>query len=1165
MVDLLAPIDVCVDLESDQPFSVPEGIDPKEVRFYSPIPPGTQIENVLSDVLEAPEEELVPTPCSFPDHVYYMEMSVAEAESEYLELLPSRICEGMLEHGALELLQTLGLRVFVPNNWEGIRGLEIELEFREDMPKRMKPRARPVPPKLKEPFEKEITRMLKYMYRVSYSAVASCLVLAHKDTPPGIRVCGDYRGVNEYIVSHHYPMPQVIHELHKLINFTVFIEMDLANAYHQLRLGPRTSAMLSVQTTLGQFEPMFMPEGVGPAMNYLQAVVRDLFGEFDEWMVIVFDNLLICAHDYADATKKLKTVLERCLEVNLFLKLKKSWFGILTVEFFGYLCNRGSYRLTKARQEAVTRIPFPSGDNPVTQMQRFLGSAVYFRQFIPNYSDKVHLLHDMTHKKFSWDESTWTQNYRAAFEAFKKDILRSFTLFHPDYSLVWILRTDASDVGCGAVLMQVFVHPDGTEEYQVIVFISHKFTDAATRWNVMEKECFGVFFGVKKLSYYLRGKHFFLETDHANLLWMQQSEVPKIIRQRIFLQGFDYTLRHIKGKDNVVADWQSRLFLLFVATGDLDPVKEFMSESVDLPEGYRPERQRSLFALLGAVEKKKKRRYTWREPLVDKTSVWVSPDELISQVHNSRVGHHGVTRTWGMLNREFPGHRVTQEYVAQYINSRCSLCQKLRLGMGMALPAPIRSIRPSHYRELVGVDTLKVTPPDKEGHVAIHVVRRVASRLVGLYPVKDESATGMATAIFLFCVRYGLFDVLLSDPGSNITAEVVQQLLTWFGITHRVSLVDRHESNFVEPANREILRLLSALVHEQRIVGEWGSPINMGLVENIINSQKSYETGISPYHLEFGTEDVRYFDIPAHLTTDKRQQAFVARLDEKLAALRKVAKQVTEAEQEKRGAATPAHAQNEYAPGALVLFNKYRGKHKPSKLTPKHVGPYEVVATRNADVSCKHLVTGHRETLHMEWLKPFFGTREDAYETAKLDHDQFLVKGFLAHRGDPNHRTTMEFEVEFESGEVVWLTWSQDLYDTVQYEEYCRAHRPLYPLIFKANVAAKMMRDKAREPIRDVEPGLTCYVDLRFWGAEWYRQMALPDKDHTLYVVECTYGDWKGSGRKKIQVHCPIFNGDVYTWTNYDVYAFGFRLEYDPESMILVDRQFVSEYPRLME
>ena len=95
------------------------------------------------------------------------------------------------------------------------------MEFLEDMPKRMKPRARPVPPKLKEPFEREITRMLKYMYRVSYSAVASCLVLAHKDTPPGIRVCGDYRGVNEYVMSLHYPMPNVLHELHKLFGFRI--------------------------------------------------------------------------------------------------------------------------------------------------------------------------------------------------------------------------------------------------------------------------------------------------------------------------------------------------------------------------------------------------------------------------------------------------------------------------------------------------------------------------------------------------------------------------------------------------------------------------------------------------------------------------------------------------------------------------------------------------------------------------------------------------------------------------------------------------------------------------------------------------------------------------------------------------------------------------------
>ena len=284
--------------------------------------------------------------------------------------------------------------------------------------------------------------------------------------------------------------------------------------------------------------------------------------------------------------------------------------------------------------------------------------------------------------------------------------------------------------------------------------------------------------------------------------------------------------------------------------------------------------------------------------------------------------------------------------------------------MRTKLPVPLRSIRPIHHRELVGVDTLKVTPPDKFGHVAIHVVRKVSSRIVGLYPVKDESALGMATAIFLFCVTYDLFDVLISDPGSNITAEVLQQLISWMGIKSRFSLVDRHESNFVEPANKEVLRFLAALVHTKRVVQEWGSPVNMALVAHIMNSQKNLDSDISPYHFEFGTEDMRYFRLPGTEGETDRRSKFVEELYCKLRELRKVASEHNEASQDKRIskksiAGLDQESQNHYQPGSYVLYDKYLGGFKPTKMTPKFVGPYEVLSRHKTDYECKHVAMGN--------------------------------------------------------------------------------------------------------------------------------------------------------------------------------------------------------------
>ena len=63
-------------------------------------------------------------------------------------------------------------------------------------------------------------------------------------------------------------------------------------------------------------------------------------------------------------------------------------------------------------------------------------------------------------------------------------------------------------------------------------------------------------------------------------------------------------------------------------------------------------------------------------------------------------------------------------------------------------------------------------------------------------------------------------------------------------------------------------------------------------------------------------------------------------------------------------------------------------------------------------------------------LKLFVGTHEEAARLANEDADQFVVRSILAWHGNPNIRTTMEFEVEFEDGDIIWKVWDQDLANT---------------------------------------------------------------------------------------------------------------------------------------
>jgi len=131
----------------------------------------------------------------------------------------------------------------------------------------------------------------------------------------------------------------------------------------------------------------------------------------------------------------------------------------------------------------------------------------------------------------------------------------------PDYELDWVLRVDASDKAVGAVLFQERPADQfGVIVHEPIGFGSQKFSALAARWDAFKKDAYAAIYGVQHFSYYLRGKAFLLETDYRNLLWIEMSEVPIVVRWRVFLQSFVIMfVRHISGAKNTVADWLFRM------------------------------------------------------------------------------------------------------------------------------------------------------------------------------------------------------------------------------------------------------------------------------------------------------------------------------------------------------------------------------------------------------------------------------------------------------------------------------------------------------------------------------------------------------------------------------------------------------------------------------
>ena len=202
-------------------------------------------------------------------------------------------------------------------------------------------------------------------------------------------------------------------------------------------------------------------------------------------------------------------------------------------------------------------------------MQSFLGAALVFKSHVVNFLDKSANVYKMTQKSFNWDRSTWALYYEEEFKRIKTALSNSVANYFLDYELDWTFRVDVSKVAVGAVLHQNRIGSDGQVTDEAIGFASKKFSDVAVRWDTIKKESYGCFFGIGHFNYYLRGKPFILKTDHRNILLIDKSDVPIIVRWWLFMQSFVVQIRHIAGLKNKVAHWLSRLEEHFVQQKDV--------------------------------------------------------------------------------------------------------------------------------------------------------------------------------------------------------------------------------------------------------------------------------------------------------------------------------------------------------------------------------------------------------------------------------------------------------------------------------------------------------------------------------------------------------------------------------------------------------------------
>ena len=190
-----------------------------------------------------------------------------------------------------------------------------------------------------------------------------------------------------------------------------------------------------------------------------------------------------------------------------------------------------------------------------TQVRSFLGLVGFYRRFVPRFSEIALPLTEAT-KKSRPKVIEWTTDCARAFEELKQAFCEAPICCLPDLEQRFVLRTDASGTGLGALLLQ-----DQGQGLQPIACASKKLLPAERNYSTVEKELLGIVWGVQKFTSYLYGREFTLQSDHAPLVHLNnfKAQNARLMRWALQLQSFPYRVEAIPGKENVGADFLSRL------------------------------------------------------------------------------------------------------------------------------------------------------------------------------------------------------------------------------------------------------------------------------------------------------------------------------------------------------------------------------------------------------------------------------------------------------------------------------------------------------------------------------------------------------------------------------------------------------------------------------
>lgn len=791
---------------------------------------------------------------------------------------------------------------------------------------------------------------------------AGAPILFVKKKDGGLRLCVDYRALNNITIKNRYPLPLIPEALDRLRHAKIYTKLDLKGAYNLVRVKEGDEWKTAFRTRYGHFECLVMPFGLTNAPAVFQHFMNDVFRDLlDHTVLIYLDDILVFSDSEAQHVKDVTQVLQRLIQHGLYLAPAKCEFHVTKTEFLGFIVTPHGVSMASDKIDSILSWPTPT---KVRDIQQFLGFANFYRRFIKGYSRVILPLTRLLKKNSTF---TWDARAEEAFNNIKQAFQGADILRHFDPTRETVIETDSSDFAISAILSQYHgkqLHP--------VAFMSRKMSSAELNYEIHDKELLAVVSAMKLWRHYLEGlkEPFTILSDHQALEYFQTAKTltRRQARWSEIVNHHKYKIRYRSGTKSGKPDALSRRpdYAAGGKASEAEPLTLLRPLEISatlhsrtspisrLIREYLP-RDPALEELLAALKNPQLPRdddlaeelehYTLQDDFLLRDGLVYVPDfddikvQILKLAHDAvEIGHPGQAKTLEILQRDFYWPRM-RAFVNDYVKT-CDACQRnkpvhhSKYGLLQNLPvpsAPWQSLSMDHITDL---------PPSSGFDSILVVADRFTKQAHFIRANKTDDARILARQFLDNIFRlHGLPSDIVSDRGATFTSQWWREFLKMLKVKPNLSTAFHPQTDGqTERINQTIEQHLRTFC--DYLQDDWTDLLP--LAEHAYNCTHHSSIGMSPFYANLG------YNPRLSITL---QETRVPAAHERLAKLKEVhelaRRNIQHAIEQhalyanKKRSAAPAFAEGDRV---WLLRRNVKTARPSDKLDAKRLGPFRILA-----------------------------------------------------------------------------------------------------------------------------------------------------------------------------------------------------------------------------